>query len=162
MSPRGPGTILTGIGYGRNPVHRDLLRFMLLAGQRRTETSLVEWDHLSEDLWHLPAEITKTGTDHTVPLGPLSRALLAEQARHAGTGLVFPGRGLRPISGWTKLVTPVREAYGDSRWCSRCTWPPGVPQPKRPGRDQAELTRRVRPPGPWFQTSPWISLIHWL
>ena len=80
---------------------------MLLAGQRRTETSLVEWDHLSEDLWHLPAEITKTGTDHTVPLGPLSRALLAEQARHAGTGLVFPGRGRRPKNRGAKRVNTV-------------------------------------------------------
>ena len=98
-----------------NPVHRDLLRFMLLTGQRRTETSLIEWDHLSDDRWHLPAEITKTGTDHTVPLGPLSRALLDAQAHYAGTGLMFPGRSLRPFSGWTKLVTPVREAYGDDR-----------------------------------------------
>ncbi len=76
---------------------------------------MVEWDHLSNGRWHIPAEITKTGTDHTVPLGPLSRALLDAQARHAGTGLVFPGRGLRPISGWSKLITPVREAYGHDR-----------------------------------------------
>lgn len=98
-----------------NPVHRDLLRFMLLTGQRRTETSLVEWDHLSGNRWDIPAEITKTGDDQAVPLGPLSRALLDAQKRHARTGQVFPGRGLRPISGWTKLVAPVRKAYGDDR-----------------------------------------------
>lgn len=98
-----------------NPVHRDLLRFMLLTGQRRTETSLVEWDHLSGNRWDIPAEITKTGDDQAVPLGPLSRALLDAQERHARTGLVFAGRGLRPISGWTKLVGPVRKAYGDDR-----------------------------------------------
>ncbi len=98
-----------------NPVHRDLLRFMLLTGQRRTETSLIEWQHLSDDRWSIPAEITKTGENHTVPLGPLSRATLDAQARHAGTGLVFPGRGLRPISGWSKLIEPVREAYGEKR-----------------------------------------------
>jgi integrase len=98
-----------------NPVYRDLLRFMLLTGQRRTETSLVEWDHLSEDRWDIPAEITKNGEDQAVPLGPLSRALLDAQEHHAGTELVFAGRSLRPISGWTKLVAPVREAYGDDR-----------------------------------------------
>jgi len=98
-----------------NPVHCDFLRFVLLTGQRRTETSRMEWAHVSGDRWHLPAENTKTGADHTVPLGPLSLAIIEAQPRHAGTSFVLPGRGLKAMSGWSKLIAPVRRAYGDDR-----------------------------------------------
>ncbi|MDH3667180.1 MAG: integrase arm-type DNA-binding domain-containing protein [Paracoccaceae bacterium] len=98
-----------------NPVHRDLLRFILLTGQRRTETSLIEHGHIADSCWHPPAENTKTGTPHNVPLGPLSLALIDAQPQYAGTGLIFPGRGMKPISGWSKLIAPIRRAFGDDR-----------------------------------------------
>jgi hypothetical protein len=28
-------------------------------------------------------------------------------------------------------------------------WLPGIPRPEQPGRDQTELTGRMRPTGPW-------------
>ncbi|MBK0399813.1 integrase arm-type DNA-binding domain-containing protein [Limibaculum sp. M0105] len=105
------------LGAISDPVRRDLVRFMLLTGQRRTETSLVEWDQIHDDRWDIPARITKTGADHSVPLGPLSLALMEAQPRLAGASLVFPGRNLRPISGWSKLLTPARKAFGDEQLC---------------------------------------------
>ncbi len=94
------------------PVFCDLLRLTLLTGQRRTETALMRWDDVVDGIWTIPAAIAKTGAEHRVPLGPTSWALIAAQPRHAGTDLVFAGRGLRPISGWSKLLAPVRDALG--------------------------------------------------
>jgi integrase len=100
----------------KNPVHRDLLRFLLLTGQRRTETALIRWQNvdLKAGIWHIPAAITKTGAAHTVYLGPDSLALLKAQAKLAGTTLIFPGRNLKPISGWTQVLQPVRAAFGNA------------------------------------------------
>ena len=94
----------------RSTAFRDLLRFLLITGQRRTETTLMQWSDvdLERGAWAIPAAVTKTGAGHRVPLGPLSSEILRAQPRHAGSGLVFPGRGLRPISGWTKQLAPVR------------------------------------------------------
>lgn len=91
---------------------RDLLRFLLLTGQRRSETAAMRWGDLDGDSWAIPAEITKTGKPHRVPLGQLSRQVIDAQERYAGSDLVFPGRGLKQISGWTQQLQPVRDAMG--------------------------------------------------
>ena len=98
-----------------NPVQRDYLRFLLLTGQRRTETALMRWSQVDLDrgVWEIPAAITKTGAAQTVYLDAQSLALLAAQPRYAATDLVFPGRNLRPMSGWSKSIVPVREAFGN-------------------------------------------------
>ena len=53
-----------------NPNLRDYLRFLLLTGQRRTETALMRWRDVDLDrgIWEIPAEHSKTGAAHTVYL----------------------------------------------------------------------------------------------
>jgi integrase len=55
-------------------------------------------------VWLLRDEATKTGDGREVPLPATALAILRVVPRHAGTGLVLPGRTLRPMSGWTKRV----------------------------------------------------------
>ncbi|WP_024311112.1 tyrosine-type recombinase/integrase [Sinorhizobium medicae] len=106
----------TAAAAAKTPVGRDLLRFLLLTGQRRTETALIRWSHIDLEAatWRIPAAITKTGVAHTVHLGPESLALLKAQPRLAGCPLVFPGRNLKPIGGWSKLLEPVRKSFGNT------------------------------------------------
>lgn len=108
-----------------DPIFQAFLRFALLTGQRRNEIAHMHWNELDTKttLWTVPADRTKTGTTHTVPLGPLSRALLKDLAKLTGAkpgktnALVFPS-ARKPdvaISGWSKRIIPIREAYGDNR-----------------------------------------------
>ncbi len=102
-------------GTVQSEAFRDYLRFLLMAGTRRTETALMEWSQVSLDdgCWVIPAEQTKMGREHTVYLGPMSQSLLSAQPRYNATDLVFPGRRLRPMSGWSKLLAPVKSALED-------------------------------------------------
>ncbi|WP_165354704.1 integrase family protein [Tropicimonas sp. IMCC6043] len=95
----------------RDPVFRDYMRFLLLTGQRRNETAAMRWEDLSSDHWSIPAEVTKTGRDHVVPLGPVSLSLLGSQPRQSS--LVWPGRGDVPMAGWSKRLRPVKSAMGE-------------------------------------------------
>ncbi|WP_170592122.1 tyrosine-type recombinase/integrase [Ruegeria arenilitoris] len=116
---------LKAVSSSHDPIFQAFLRFTLLTGQRRNEVAHMRWAELDTKLsiWTVPADRTKTGTEHTVPLGLLSRALLENLAEVAcatigKTGaLIFsshrkPGS---PMSGWSKRIIPVRNAYGDNR-----------------------------------------------
>ena len=98
-----------------NPVQRDYLRFLLLTGQRRAETATMRWSQVDFErgLWEIPAAITKTGTAQTVFLYRESLAILRVQPRYAGTDLVFASARLGPLTGWSKSIVPVREAFGN-------------------------------------------------
>ncbi len=79
-----------------------LLRLLLVTGQRRGELTMARWGEFDLDAatWSIPAEHTKNGKAHVVPLSRLALDLLAEL--HALTGLtewLFPsprGGAIRP------------------------------------------------------------------
>ncbi|SDL72469.1 tyrosine-type recombinase/integrase [Aliiruegeria lutimaris] len=94
------------------PPRRDLLRLALILGTRRTETALIHRQEIEGDRLTVPAERAKMARDHVAPLGRLSQTIISAQPSHAGTDLLFPGRGNRPISGWSQLLRPVRHILG--------------------------------------------------
>lgn len=77
-------------------------RMALATGQRRSEVGGMRWSDIdeAEKTWTLPAELTKAGRAHIVPLSPLAIKILAECPR-AGA-YVFTTRKNRPISGFSK------------------------------------------------------------
>jgi integrase len=79
--------------YGR------LVRLLILTGQRRRELGDLAWSEvqLQKRYIDLPAERTKNGRPHLVPLSAQALALLPE--RREGRELVF-GRGEGGFSGW--------------------------------------------------------------
>jgi hypothetical protein len=99
-----------------NPNFGRYVRILIGTGARRTELSRAEIAGLRPAGDGLPAQLmlgaatTKTGRSHTLYLPSL---LLSEidhvQRRHDET-LVFPGRGGRQITGWSKLTPPLVEA----------------------------------------------------
>lgn len=63
-------------------------------------------DEIAGDVWQLPAERTKNGRPHVVPLSPAARAILEEApviAPPPGRDrLIFTTTGAAPVSGWTR------------------------------------------------------------
>lgn len=87
------------------------LKLLLLLGQRRTETMAMRWRDvdLEAKLWTVPAEITKSGRAHRVPLPRQAVDILRTHKRAAKSDLVFPGRRNRPMTGWSKRLPDVYE-----------------------------------------------------
>jgi integrase len=95
-----------------------IIRLLILTGQRRGEVAGIAWSELSDDLtiWPLPAERTKNGTAHNVPLSAPVRTLLKPfmcedpGERNANGQLVFPGVAGSPFAGWSKAKAALDKA----------------------------------------------------
>ena len=106
-----------------------IIRLLILTGQRRGEVAGITWGEISEDLttWTVPAERTKNGVVHTVPLSALARDLLgvlvpdeAKEAkrandRRASGAFVLPGAVGTPFAGWSKAKRALDKAITDAR-----------------------------------------------
>lgn len=84
----------TGDGK-RSPRLAHVLRLLLLTGQRRGELALASWADVTltgkQAAWFIPAEHSKTGAPHTVPLSPAAvREFEALQKYANGSAYVFP------------------------------------------------------------------------
>ena len=103
------------------------MRLLLATGQRRSEVGDLEWREVDYErkLWVLPRERAKANRAHTVPLSPLSLAILADCPRlgahvFASTRSA-PRGGTIPISGWSKYkarldraaIEALRQLTGD-------------------------------------------------
>ena len=81
--------------------HGRIVRLLLLTGQRRGEVTSMRWREidLERGLWSLPAERTKNGLAHDVPLSTQAVALLRTIQRRGDRELLF-GSAEGPFSGW--------------------------------------------------------------
>jgi integrase len=113
-----------------DPYFRAYMVTLVLTGQRRTETALMRHADLRRDErgtiveWRIPAEVTKAGRAHRVPIPAALGATLAALPILAGCDLVFPGSHHRkrprephaaapsrpPMSGWAKRLKPLQSA----------------------------------------------------
>jgi integrase len=68
-----------------------MTRMMLLTGARRTEVAAMRWDEISLDKqeWNIPAERTKNGEAHTIPLSQAALGVLGNAPRILGNEHVF-------------------------------------------------------------------------
>jgi integrase len=107
-----------------------IIRLLILTGQRRGEVAGMLWGEISDDLatWNIPAERTKNGAAHLVPLSApacdLLRGLLPENAnkakralhdRRANGALALPGVLGTPFAGWSKAKAALDKAVLDAR-----------------------------------------------
>ncbi len=74
-----------------------LLRFLLLTGQRLGEAASMDWQDVTDGVWHQADN--KAGRPHDVPLSDLALRCMNGRAE---AGLVFAGESGR-MSGWSKL-----------------------------------------------------------
>ena len=88
-----------GYPFGR------IVQLLMLTAQRRTEVSAMAWDEFDQAnaVWTIPAERSKNGKPHTVPLSPASLDILRQIPRTTSR-YVFPARGMpqQPYTGWSK------------------------------------------------------------
>jgi integrase len=92
--------------YGR------LLRFLLLTGQRREKVASMRWDDLDGNVWTIPTEKREKGNAGVLVLPNAAVAVLGKR----GDGLVFPGKGGKQISGWSKYKARIDRASGVTDW----------------------------------------------
>jgi integrase len=87
----------------RDDDHGRIVRLLILTGQRREEVSAMAWSEIDigKALWSLPAERTKNGRPHDVPLSDESLSLIDKISRREDRDLLF-GEGEGPFSGWSK------------------------------------------------------------
>ncbi|MDE0121035.1 MAG: tyrosine-type recombinase/integrase [bacterium] len=88
---------------------RAALRFLVLTAARSGEVRNAMWEEIDihQQTWSIPADRTKTGRSHRVPLSEPARAILDEAHAHTGgQGLIFPSiRGKTQSSdGLAKLL----------------------------------------------------------
>ena len=81
------------------------VRVLILTGQRRAETAGARWSEISAgfDTWTIPAERSKNGRAHDVPLSEPARELIRAIPRFEGCELVFSCGRKNPPSGFSKM-----------------------------------------------------------
>jgi len=77
------------------------LEFCILTATRTAEAMEARWSEIDLDakIWTLPAERTKAGREHRIPLSERAVAILREMAKGKSAEFVFPGqKPNRPLS----------------------------------------------------------------
>ena len=82
------------VGYPFGPI----VKLLMLTAQRRNEVASIQRSQLDfeANTWTLPAELTKNGRQHAVPLAPHAASLL-RTLPHFTSDYVFPARGENPV-----------------------------------------------------------------
>jgi len=106
----------------REPVWRDLVRFLIAVPCRRNEATRLDWSHLDLGTaeWRQPGKLTKNRDPHRLHLQPL--ALNVVRARYevtGGKGLVFPAPASgKPVDTFSDIKGAMVEAAALDGW----TW----------------------------------------
>ncbi|MEQ8651495.1 MAG: site-specific integrase [Kiloniellales bacterium] len=74
----------------------NILKLLILTGQRRSEIAALHTDWISDDTITIPASVTKNKREHTFPICSLARRLLD------GDGHLFANHKGTVFSGWSK------------------------------------------------------------
>ena len=81
------------------PVTALLFEFIVLTACRSGEARRATWNEINESIWTIPADRTKSGREHRVPLSDAALAVLEQAKEHAdGSGWIFPSVTGRALS----------------------------------------------------------------
>jgi len=95
----------------------QMYRIMILTGQRRSEVATMQWSHISDKTWTIPAQQVKKGRPHAVPLAPLAIQTLASLPRFVDGDYVFStSAGKRPSSNFSKMKAELDRHSGVGNW----------------------------------------------
>ena len=92
--------------YGR------LVQFLLLTAQRRAKAASMQWKDIEGNVWTIATEKREKGNAGKLVLPKAAMVVLGKR----GEGLVFPGRGGKPISGWSLYKAALDEESGVGDW----------------------------------------------
>jgi integrase len=98
---------------GDGKIFSNIVRLLILTGQRRGEIGQLRTDWIKHNNLCLPATITKNGRAHTIPLGSLSLSIIPTAAG-SESSIVFPARGDtgNAFNGWMKTKLALDKKLG--------------------------------------------------
>ncbi len=127
---------------------RDLVRLLMLTGQRRDEIGRMRWSELDLDaaLWTIPKERAKNGQAHLVPLSAPAVAILRACRRCEGgkgaSTTSSPSTGKTPVSGFSNAKERLDKLMGDGTPHGCSTTSAGPPPPAWRGRARCRTSSR--------------------
>lgn len=91
---------------------------LLATAQRRGEVSQMKWSQVDLDAkqWVIPAELSKNGKPHVVPLNDFALRMLVTVPRFADCDWIFTTTRRSPISGFSKALRYVHAESETSGW----------------------------------------------
>jgi integrase len=91
---------------------------LLATAQRRGEVSQMKWSQVDLDAkqWVIPAELSKNGKPHVVPLNDFALRMLATVPRFEDCDWIFTTTRRSPISGFSKALRYVHAESETSGW----------------------------------------------
>lgn len=87
------------------------LRFLILTATRTSEVRFARFVEFSDDVWVIPAERTKTGVEHRVPLTQEMHEIINTAMQSDTQEYVFPSPTGKPMSDATMSRFMKREKY---------------------------------------------------
>jgi integrase len=102
---------------GKAGSFNNIVRALMLTGQREGEVAGMAWSELSGDLstWTIPASRAKNGVASVVPLSAPARGIIEAAPRYEGNPLVFPSEN-GAYQGWGKAKDRLDEVSGVTGW----------------------------------------------
>jgi integrase len=100
----------------------DIVRLLILTGQRREEVAAMAWDELDfeGEAWRIGQGRTKNSRPHDVPLTKPVMRILRARERREGRDLVFGRAG--PFSGWSKAKAALDKRVANSNREPLASW----------------------------------------
>lgn len=104
----------------RNDVYpfRQFVPVLLATAQRRGELAEMRWSEvdLEAKVWVIPAERSKNGKPHVVPLSAYALEVLSEVPRFLDCDFVFTTTHKSPVSGFSKMLRRLSEGSQTTGW----------------------------------------------
>ena len=104
-------------------IHGDIVRILMLTGQRRNEVAGMQWSEIDFDrrTWELPRDRTKNKQPHIVPLSSAVLSILRRQLKEQKelgleSAYVFTTTGETPFSGWSRSKKRLDQRCGVTDW----------------------------------------------
>jgi integrase len=97
-----------------NSQFADILRLLVLTGQRRDEIGHLRWSEIERGLIVLPPARTKNLRQHEVPLSRQAKAIIERQPKRKGRDFIF-GIGELGFSGWSDCKARLDQALLTAR-----------------------------------------------
>ncbi len=100
-------------------IYGDMVRLLILTGQRGGEISRLTTGMVEHDTITLPASLAKNGREHRFPVGNLAAGILRKYANEADAqAFLFParGRGDTPFNGFSKSKKKLDELSSVADW----------------------------------------------
>lgn len=96
----------------------SFIPLLLATAQRRGELSKMRWSEVDLDakLWVIPADLSKNGKPHVVPLNEFALRLLRNMPRFPNCDWVFTTTQRGPINGFSKALRHVQTRSKTNDW----------------------------------------------